>query len=193
MNLDPFDAAMMRLAIDQAHNAAVVGEVPVGAIVVRNRQVIATGYNQPIGSHDPTAHAEVRAIRAAAQLASNYRLSDCSLYVTLEPCAMCCGAIIHARIKALHFGASDPKTGACGSVVDLIGERRLNHHTTVQSGLLASDCGQLLSDFFLARRRRQAVDDAGTRDTRAAAGATNGDAVPGDGIQVEFLDDQPDN
>jgi tRNA(adenine34) deaminase len=185
MDSDPFDSAMMRLAIDQARNAAVVGEVPVGAVIVRDRQVIATGFNQPIGSHDPTAHAEIRALRAAAELAANYRLSDCSLYVTLEPCAMCCGAIIHARIKSLYFGATDPKTGACGSVVDLMAERRLNHHTQVHAGLLAQDCGQLLRDFFSARRKQ--------RPAGAFEPGTNDNAVPGDGIQVEFLDNQPDD
>jgi tRNA(adenine34) deaminase len=174
---------MMRLAIDQAHNAAIVGEVPVGAIVVRDRKVIATGYNHPIGSHDPTAHAEIRAMRAAAELASNYRLTDCSLYVTLEPCAMCCGAIIHARIKTLYFGASDPKTGACGSVVDLMGERRLNHHTQVHAGLLSQECGQLLRDFFTARRRQSVPGEA----------AGNNNAVHEDGIEVEFLDNKTDD
>jgi tRNA(adenine34) deaminase len=193
---DSFDSAMMRLAIDQAHNAAIVGEVPVGAIVVRDRTVIATGYNHPIGSHDPTAHAEIRALRAAAELASNYRLTDCSLYVTLEPCAMCCGAMIHARIKALYYGASDPKTGACGSVVDLMGERRLNHHTQVHAGLLAQQCGQLLSDFFALRRRQGGASAKVAAAGEAAAqneAAQNNDAVPRDGIEVEFLDNKPDD
>ncbi|MEZ5652066.1 MAG: tRNA adenosine(34) deaminase TadA [Burkholderiaceae bacterium] len=151
---DPgFDAAMMRLAIDQAHNAAVLGEVPVGAILVHEGRVLATGYNQPIGEHDPTAHAEIRAMRAAAQLRGNYRLTACDLYVTLEPCAMCAGAIQHARLRRLVFGARDPKTGACGSVVDLFAEPRLNHHCEVTGGLLEADCGQLLREFFAARRR----------------------------------------
>jgi tRNA(adenine34) deaminase len=179
MNHDSFDLAMMRLAIDQAHNAATVGEVPVGAVLVRDRQVIATGYNHPIGSHDPTAHAEIRALRAAAEQAGNYRLTDCSLYVTLEPCAMCCGAMIHARIRRLFYGASDPKTGACGSVVDLMAEPRLNHHAQVHSGLLAEDCGRLLRDFFATRRRR--------------ADRANNNAAPDGGIEVEFLDYQPDD
>ncbi|MGE0803821.1 MAG: tRNA adenosine(34) deaminase TadA [Lautropia sp.] len=158
MSADPFDLAMMRLAIDQALNAATVGEVPVGAVVVHERRIIATGYNHPIGLHDPTAHAEIRAIRAAAELRGNYRLIDCSLYVTLEPCAMCCGAIMHARLGRLYFGARDPKTGACGSVVDLLGEPRLNHHTQVHGGLLADDCGRLLSEFFAGRRARSRLD-----------------------------------
>jgi tRNA(adenine34) deaminase len=126
--------------------------VPVGALVVRDGQVIATGFNQPIGNSDPTAHAEVQALRAAAELLGNYRLSHCELYVTLEPCAMCAGAIQHARIKRLVFGARDPKTGACGSVVDLFAEPRLNHHTRVERGVLAEECGGLLTRFFAERR-----------------------------------------
>lgn len=150
-----FDQAMMRQAISQAQNAQILGEVPVGAIIVRNGTVLATGYNHPIGSHDPTAHAEIRAMRAAAQVLGNYRLIDCDLYVTLEPCAMCSGAIQHARIPRLIFGASDYKTGACGSVLDLFAEHRLNHHTEVQGGLLKHECAAILSEFF-AERREQA-------------------------------------
>lgn len=146
------DLDFMRLAIDQAHNARGAGEVPVGAVIVRDGKVLATGYNHPIGSHDPTAHAEIRAIRAAAELLGNYRLVDCDLFVTLEPCAMCAGAILHARIRRLVFGARDPKTGACGSVIDLFAVPRLNHHATAAGGVLADECGRLLSDFFGARR-----------------------------------------
>ena len=146
------DLAFMRLAIDQAHNALLVGEVPVGAVLVKDGTVIATGYNHPIGMHDPTAHAEIRALRAAAELLGNYRLVDCELFVTLEPCAMCSGAIMHARLRRLVFGASDPKTGACGSVLDLFNDARLNHHTEVTAGVLATDCGSLLRDFFAQRR-----------------------------------------
>ena len=127
-----------------------------GAVVVRDGKVIATGCNQPIGTHDPTAHAEIRALRAAAQVLGNYRLADCELYVTLEPCAMCVGAIQHARIARLVFGARDPKTGACGSVVDLMAEQRLNHHCTVTADVLAAECGALLSEFFAARRKSAA-------------------------------------
>jgi tRNA(adenine34) deaminase len=188
MNQESFDLAMMRLAIDQAHNAATVGEVPVGAVIVRDRKVIATGYNHPIGSHDPTAHAEIRALRAAAEQAGNYRLNDCSMYVTLEPCAMCCGAIMHARINALYYGANDPKTGACGSVVDLMGEPRLNHHTQVHAGLLAEECGRLLSDFFAARRKQRSL---GTTPA-VSSGISNDNAAHKGGIEVEFLDNQPD-
>jgi tRNA(adenine34) deaminase len=146
------DETFMRLALDQAHNAWALSEVPVGAVIVKDKKVLATGFNQPIGTADPTAHAEVRAMRAAAQLLGNYRLTECELYVTLEPCAMCAGAMQHARIKRLVFGASDPKTGACGSIVDLFAEPQLNHHTTVRSGVLAEESRQLLSSFFVERR-----------------------------------------
>ncbi|MGE0807475.1 MAG: tRNA adenosine(34) deaminase TadA [Burkholderiaceae bacterium] len=144
---------MMALALDQARNAWTIGEVPVGAVLVHEGRVLSTGFNQPIGSHDPTAHAEIRALRAASELLSNYRLVGCDLYVTLEPCVMCAGAIMHSRIRRLVFGASDPKTGACGSVVDLFAETRLNHHTEVCAGVLAERCGALLSSFFAERRR----------------------------------------
>ncbi len=147
-----FDRAMMRLAIDQAHNAWTVGEVPVGAVLVRGGRVLTTGYNRPIGAHDPSAHAEICALRAASELLANYRLTDCELYVTLEPCAMCAGAILHARLRRVVYGARDPKTGAAGSVVDLFGEARLNHHTEVVAGVLADECGALLSSFFAERR-----------------------------------------
>lgn len=146
------DETYMRLALDQAHNAWALSEVPVGAVIVKDKQVLATGFNQPIGNADPTAHAEIRAMRAAAQLLGNYRLTDCELYVTLEPCAMCAGAMQHARIKRLIFGAADPKTGACGSVIDLFAEPQLNHHTTVRAGVLADESRRLLSSFFVERR-----------------------------------------
>jgi tRNA(adenine34) deaminase len=149
--VDP-DETFMRLALDQAHNAWALAEVPVGAVVVKDGQVLATGFNQPIGNSDPTAHAEIQAMRAAADLLGNYRLGHCEIYVTLEPCAMCAGAMQHARIKRLVFGASDPKTGACGSVVDLFSEPKLNHHTQVRGGVLAADSGRLLSQFFAERR-----------------------------------------
>lgn len=142
----------MRQAIDQAHNAWALGEVPVGALVVRDGVVIATGFNQPIGTHDPTAHAEIMALRAAATVLGNYRLPGCELYVTLEPCAMCAGAMIHARLARVIYGASDPKTGACGSIVNLFEEGRLNHHTEVVGGVLADDCASLLKEFFAERR-----------------------------------------
>lgn len=148
------DRVFMLAAIDQARNAHTVGEVPVGAVVVRDGRVLATGFNQPIGAHDPTAHAEIAAMRAAAQALGNYRLLGCELYVTLEPCPMCAGAIMHARLARVVFGARDPKTGAAGSVVDLFAESRLNHHTAVEGGILAEQTGALLTDFFRARRLR---------------------------------------
>ena len=161
------DAMFMAMALDQAHNGWAMSEVPVGAVIVRDGQVLATGFNQPIANHDPTAHAEIQAMRAAAALLGNYRLAGCTLYVTLEPCAMCAGAIQHARIARLVYGARDPKTGACGSVVDLFAEARLNHHTVVNGGVLADRCGRLLSDFFAERR---ALRRAGVLPSEPEAG-----------------------
>jgi len=149
------DEDFMRLAIDAAGRAQALGEVPVGAVLVKNGEVIATGFNQPIGSHDPTHHAEIAALRAGADALGNYRLPGCTLYVTLEPCVMCAGAMMHARLSRVVFGASDPKTGACGSVVNLFAENRLNHHAEITGGVLATECGTMLSNFF-AERRRQA-------------------------------------
>jgi len=142
----------MQLAIDLAKEAAKNGEVPVGAIVVKDGVVIGRGSNSPIRLHDPSAHAEILAMRDAAKNIKNYRLIDCTLYVTLEPCAMCSGAIQHARIAKLIYGASDLKTGACGSVINLMSEKKLNHHTTVKSGVLSDETGQILSGFFKQRR-----------------------------------------
>jgi tRNA(adenine34) deaminase len=146
------DEGFVRAALDLAQLAAENGEVPVGAVVVRDGLVIGRGFNAPVSSHDPTAHAEIAALRDAAAATGNYRLTGCTLYVSLEPCAMCAGAIMHARISRLVYGAADPKTGACGSVVDLFAESRLNHHTEVVRGVLAEEAGRLLSDFFAARR-----------------------------------------
>jgi tRNA(adenine34) deaminase len=145
----------MQLALAQAREAAASGEVPVGAVVVRNGEVIATGRNAPINADDPTAHAEIVALRAAALALANYRLDECELYVTLEPCAMCSGAMLHARLKRVVFGAADPKTGAAGSVVNLFSEAALNHQTSLESGVLAEECGALLQDFFRQRRAMQ--------------------------------------
>ncbi len=145
----------MQLAIEAAGRAKALGEVPVGAVLVKDGEVIATGFNHPIGSHDPTHHAEIAALRAGADAQGNYRLPGCTLYVTLEPCAMCAGAMMHARLARIVFGAADPKTGACGSVINLFAEARLNHHAVVTGGVLASECGTMLSNFF-AERRRQA-------------------------------------
>ncbi len=146
------DEAFMRIAIALANEAASLDEVPVGAIVVKEGQIIGKGRNAPISLNDPTAHAEIQAMREAAQHLGNYRLVGCTLYVTLEPCAMCSGAIQHARIARLVYGASDPKTGCCGSVVNLMAEQKLNHHCVVSHGVLADECGALLSDFFRQRR-----------------------------------------
>lgn len=156
------DSNYMRQAISQAHNAWALGEVPVGALVVKDGEVIATGFNQPIGTQDPTAHAEIMALRAAASILGNYRLPGCELYVTLEPCAMCAGAMMHARLARVVYGASDPKTGACGSVVNLFGQEKLNHHTELVGGVMAQECSVLLKDFF-ATRRAEAQRASGER------------------------------
>lgn len=148
------DEFFMREALSQAEAAGCLGEVPVGAVVVREGVVVGRGFNSPIGDHDPTAHAEVAALRDAARRLGNYRLPGCELFVTLEPCAMCAGAIMHARIARVVYGARDLKTGVHGSILDLFAETRLNHHTQVVGGVLAENCGQLLSDFFAARRRQ---------------------------------------
>lgn len=151
------DEQFMGLALDLAREAGALGEVPVGALVVGDGEVLGRGFNQPIGRHDPTAHAEIMALRDAATHLGNYRLPGCTLYVTLEPCVMCAGAIMHARIGRVVFGARDPKTGAAGSVVDLFAESRLNHHAEIVGGVLAESCGGLLSAFFAARRGRTLV------------------------------------
>ena len=148
------DEAFMRLALEQAGLSAAAGEVPVGAVVVRDGHVVGVGRNAPIGSHDPTAHAEIVALRAAALASGNYRLDDCDLYVTLEPCAMCSGAMLHARLQRVVYGASDPKTGAAGSVLDIFGNAQLNHQTQVLGGLLADECAGLLHGFFKIQREK---------------------------------------
>ena len=157
---NPYPAAGTRVTDDEwmaealalARGAATRGEVPVGAIVVRADAIVGRGGNSPISANDPTAHAEIAALREAGATLGNYRLPDCALYVTLEPCAMCAGAILHARLARLVFGARDPKTGACGSVIDVTGEPRLNHHTRVTRGVAAEACGALLTQFFASRR-----------------------------------------
>jgi tRNA(adenine34) deaminase len=171
----------MRLALDQAQNAWLVGEVPVGAVILRDGQVIATGYNRPITTHDPTAHAEIVALRHAASLLENYRLPECELFVTLEPCAMCAMALMHARFKRVVFGATDPKTGAAGSVLNLFAEPRLNHHTELLGGVLAPECGVLLRNFFAHRRAQQ-------RAERAQPGTNNADeSIPaGDAVELDL-------
>lgn len=149
------DETIMREALAQAMLAKQAGEVPVGAVVVLNGEIIARGFNSPVSDHDPTAHAEIMALRNAAAMCRNYRLPECELYVTLEPCAMCVGAMVHARLKRVVFGAADPKTGACGSVVDLFAMKELNHHTSVTGGVLQEECSMLLKTFFAERRKQQ--------------------------------------
>jgi tRNA(adenine34) deaminase len=150
------DESWMAEALVLAREAGAVGEVPVGAVVVLDNEIIGRGFNQPISRHDPTAHAEIVALRDAAARLKNYRLPGATLYVTLEPCAMCAGAIMHARIARVVFGARDPKTGVAGSVIDLFGETQLNHHAEITGGVCAEACGQLLSSFFAARRHHMA-------------------------------------
>ena len=149
------DEIMMQEALEQARLAEKAGEVPVGAVVVQHGVMKARGFNRPISGHDPTAHAEIMALRDAAEVCKNYRLPECELYVTLEPCAMCVGAMIHARLKRVVFGAADPKTGACGSVVNLFARKELNHHTVVTGGVLQEECSTLLKTFFAGRRKKQ--------------------------------------
>ena len=146
------DMFFMEAALEQALLAQAAGEVPVGAVVVCGDEIVGRGYNRPISANDPTAHAEIMALRDAAARMGNYRLTDCALYVTLEPCAMCSGAVFHARIARLVYGARDPKTGAAGSVIDLYAQARLNFHTQVAGGVCAAACGRLLTEFFAARR-----------------------------------------
>ena len=143
----------MSTALALAQAAAEAGEVPVGAVVVKAGEIIGAGFNAPISRHDPSAHAEIQAMRAAAVLLGNYRLTECTLFVTLEPCVMCAGAILHARISRLVYGAPDPKTGAAGSVLNLFSDDRLNHHTEVEGGILAEECGRMLQSFFQERRK----------------------------------------
>ena len=146
------DERWMAEALTLAQAAGTRGEVPVGAVVVKDGTIVGRGGNAPIAANDPTSHAEIAALREAGQTLRNYRLSGCDLYVTIEPCAMCAGAILQARIGRVVFGARDPKTGACGSVIDLFAEPRLNHHAQVTGGVLAGECGKLLSEFFAERR-----------------------------------------
>jgi tRNA(adenine34) deaminase len=178
--LQALDEHAMRLALDQAHNALLVGEVPVGAVIVRDapggRQVVATGYNRPVTQHDPTAHAEIVALRHAAQLLGNYRLPECEVYVTLEPCAMCAMALLHARVKRVVYGARDPKTGADGSVLAVFGDRRLNHHTRVAGGVLAAASAELLQHFFGERREMARMRRAASRAEPAPD--ADGEAIP---------------
>jgi tRNA(adenine34) deaminase len=162
------DEYAMRQALDQALNAQLAGEVPVGAVITQMvdgaPQLVATGYNRPVTTSDPTAHAEIVALRHAAQLLGNYRLPGCTLYVTLEPCAMCAMALIHARVGRVVFAAADPKTGAAGSVLNLFEHAQLNHHTKLEGGLLAEPAGSLLRDFFAQRRAAQKAEREAAAD-----------------------------
>jgi tRNA(adenine34) deaminase len=196
------NAHFLQLALDQAHAAALAGEVPVGAVVVKDGQVIATGRNAPIGSHDPTAHAEIVALRAAATALGNYRLDDCELYVTLEPCAMCAGAMLHARLKRVVYGAPDAKTGAAGSVVDLFANATLNHHTEVMHAAqlgaacasLAVASGQLLQDFFSGKRKETRMQKISNHPLRDDALRTPDAAfvnLPGYPWQPNYVSDLP--
>jgi len=146
------DHQFMQQALDQAKLAAMAGEVPVGAVLVKDGKIISRGFNQPIGNSDPSAHAEMMALRAAAHIESNYRLPGTTLYVTLEPCIMCAGAMLHARVERVVFGATDPKTGAAGSVLNVFSEKQINHQTQVEGGIMDDECGQVLRDFFKGRR-----------------------------------------
>jgi len=154
------DIGWMQLALAQAAQAQQLGEVPVGAVLVDAQgELLATGFNRTIIDHDPTAHAEIVALRAGAQQVQNYRLPGASLYVTLEPCAMCLGAMLHARLARVVFGAPDPKTGVCGSVLNLSLQKQLNHHTQVEGGVLAQECGDTLRQFFKERRSKDLKND----------------------------------
>ena len=152
MNPIELDRQFMQQALEQAKLAALAGEVPVGAVLVRDGQVISRAFNKPISDHDPSAHAEMLALRQAAKSDENYRLPGTTLYVTLEPCTMCAGAILHARLDRIVYGATDPKTGAAGSVLDVFSSKQINHQTSVEAGVMGEECGQLLRDFFKERR-----------------------------------------
>lgn len=185
------DADYMGLALQQAWAAQAEGEVPVGAVVVHHGRVVGVGRNAPIGAHDPTAHAEIVALRAAAQTLGNYRLDDCELYVTLEPCAMCAGAMLHARLRRVVFGAADPRTGAAGSVVNLFDAAQLNHHTLVTREVRAEECGALLTSFFKARREQQRRDAHPLREDALRTPDPCFDGVPDYPWAPRYLSDLP--
>jgi tRNA(adenine34) deaminase len=183
------DAAFMTLALEQAREAAAAGEVPVGAVVVRDGELIATGRNSPVSDSDPTSHAEIVALRAAARAIGNYRLDGCTLYVTLEPCAMCVGAMLHARLARVVYGARDPKTGAAGSVVDLFAQRELNHRTQVEGGVLAGECGALLAAFFKERRMEDRAQGQPLRDDAVRTPEDRFANLPGYPWKPHYLSD----
>jgi tRNA(adenine34) deaminase len=181
----------MRLALEEARAAGEQGEVPVGAVVVRDGQVIARGCNRPVGSHDPTAHAEIVALREAAKGLGNYRLDGCELFVTLEPCAMCSGAMLHSRLGRVVYGAADPKTGAAGSVIDVFAQRQLNHQTQVQGGVLADECGALLADFFRKRRQETRMNATPLRDDAVRTPEDRFEGLPGFPWTPNYVSDLP--
>jgi len=146
------DRQFMQQALEQAKLAALAGEVPVGAVLVRDGEVLSQAFNRPISNHDPSAHAEMLALRAAAHQDGNYRLPGTTLYVTLEPCVMCAGALMHARVERVVYGAPDPKTGSAGSALDVFSVKQINHQTRIEGGLMGEECGQVLKDFFKERR-----------------------------------------
>jgi tRNA(adenine34) deaminase len=199
------DGQAMALALQQAHIAAEEGEVPVGAVVLHRGRVIATGHNRPVGSNDPTAHAEIVALRAAAAALGNYRLAECELFVTLEPCAMCSGAMLHARLNRVVFGAAEPKSGAAGSVLNLFEHASLNHHTQVTGGVLSDACGAVLGEFFRQRRSAQARAHEPLREDALRTPLQRFAALPGhpwanqvrnklpnlDGLCLRYRDDVP--
>lgn len=188
------DTAFMQLALQEAQAAAANGEVPVGAVVVKDGKVIATGRNAPIASHDPTAHAEIVALRAAAQALGNYRLDGCELFVTLEPCAMCSGAMLHSRLKRVVFGSFDAKTGAAGSMLNLFDQTALNHQTTLQGGVLGEACAAQLQDFFKAKREHQRLEAKMNHPLRSDALRTPDSAfdnLPGYPWQPNYVSDLP--
>lgn len=181
----------MRAAVAEAQAASAAGEVPVGAVVVRHGHIIGRGHNAPIHSHDPSAHAEILALRMAATALGNYRLDDCDLFVTLEPCAMCAGAMLHARLRRVVFGAADTKTGVAGSVIDLFGNPRLNHQTQVEGGLLAAECAAPLQNFFAFRRQRQALIASPLREDALRTPASCFEGLPSMPGVSAYLTDLP--
>ncbi|WP_301334557.1 tRNA adenosine(34) deaminase TadA [Variovorax dokdonensis] len=185
------DERWMALAIEQARAAEIDGEVPVGAVLVKDGQLLAVGRNAPVACHDPTAHAEVAALREAARTLGNYRLDGCELFVTLEPCAMCAGAMLHARLSRVVFGAADPRTGAAGSVLDLFADPRLNHQTQVVGGVLASACAEVLQTFFQARRNAARDIAQPLRDDALRTPAARFAALPPPDWPVRYCSDLP--
>jgi tRNA(adenine34) deaminase len=188
---DGSDAQWMALALAEARRAGEEGEVPVGAVLVKDGALVASGRNAPVALRDPSAHAEINALRAAGAALGNYRLDGCELFVTLEPCAMCAGALVHARLKRVVFGAADPKTGAAGSVLDLFGQARLNHHTIVHGGVQADECQALLRDFFQNRRLSAREAAQPLRDDALRTPERRFAALPGPAFASHHVSDLP--